>query len=66
MIERQVAIVTAAGRGMGAAIARELNSRGYQLALISPSGAAEKLAQDISCIGLSGSVTNSDDLSRFI
>lgn len=66
MIESQVAIVTAAGRGMGAAIARELKSRGYQLALISPSGAAENLAQELSGVGLNGSVSDPDDLSRLV
>ena len=66
MIESQVAIVTAAGRGMGAAIARELNTRGYQLALISPSGAAEKLAQELSGVGFNGSVSDPDDLRRLI
>ena len=66
MIESKVAIVTAAGRGMGAAIARELNSLGYQLALISPSGAAEKLAQELSGVGVKGSVSNPDDVSRLV
>lgn len=66
MIESQVVIVTAAGRGMGAAIARELKSRGFQLALISPSGAAEKLAQELSGVGLNGSVSDPDDLFRLV
>ena len=42
-----VAIVTAAGRGMGAAIARELHARGYRLALMSPSGSAQALREGI-------------------
>jgi NAD(P)-dependent dehydrogenase (short-subunit alcohol dehydrogenase family) len=33
---RKVAIVTAAGKGMGAACARELATRGYSLAMMSP------------------------------
>ena len=66
MITNKVAIVTAAGRGMGAAIARELKSRGYQLALISPSGAAENLAQELSGIGLNGSVSNPDDIFQLV
>ena len=40
----RVAIVTAAGRGIGATIARELAAEGYALALLSPSGAAEQVA----------------------
>ena len=36
----KVAIITAAGHGMGAAIARELAAAGYRLALLSNSGGA--------------------------
>ena len=36
MAEQRVAIVTAAGRGMGAACARELAARGYALARDQP------------------------------
>lgn len=45
--EQKVAVVTGGGRGMGAAIARELHARGYALALMSPSGSAEALAEDL-------------------
>lgn len=64
--ENKVAIVTAAGRGIGAAIARELKAQNYQLALISPSGAAEELAREFSGLGITGSVANSDDISRLV
>ena len=66
MNEQKTAIVTAAGKGMGAAIARELNDAGYQLALISPSGAAEALAHELGGIGLSGSVTSTADLQKLV
>ena len=66
MSARNVAIVTAAGRGMGAAIARELSSQGYALALLSPSGAAEKLAQELGALGLTGSVTEPADLEGLV
>ncbi len=46
--EQKVAVVTGGGRGMGAAIARELHARGYALALMSPSGTAEALAEELS------------------
>jgi NAD(P)-dependent dehydrogenase (short-subunit alcohol dehydrogenase family) len=46
-VGEKVAIVTAAGSGMGAACARELASRGYTVALISPSGKAEDLAKEL-------------------
>ena len=66
MSENKVAIVTAAGRGIGAAIARELKCRNVQLVLMSPSGAAETLADELSCQGMSGSVSNPDDLTRLV
>jgi NAD(P)-dependent dehydrogenase (short-subunit alcohol dehydrogenase family) len=43
----KVAVVTAAGSGMGAACARELAERGYRVALVSPSGKAEDLAGEL-------------------
>ena len=66
MNDNKVAIVTAAGRGMGAAIARELAAHGYKLALMSPSGAARELAQLLHGLGLSGSVTETDDLQKLV
>ena len=66
MTSNQVAVVTAAGRGMGAAIARELAAEGYALALLSSSGAAEKLAEELGGLGLTGSVTESADLGRLV
>jgi NAD(P)-dependent dehydrogenase (short-subunit alcohol dehydrogenase family) len=64
--EGPVAVITGAGRGMGAAIARELHERGYRLALMSPSGSAENLAQEIGALGISGSVTDPHDLERLV
>ena len=66
MTTNKVAIVTAAGRGMGAAIAKELNTQGYNLALMSPSGAAAKLAMEFSGVGITGSVTESEHLSQLV
>jgi NAD(P)-dependent dehydrogenase (short-subunit alcohol dehydrogenase family) len=66
MAQDKVAIVTAAGRGMGAAIAVELKAQGWKLALMSPSGAAEGLAHGLGAIGLTGSVTEPKDLERLV
>lgn len=63
MTER-VAVVTAAGKGIGAAIARRLRADGYQLAVMSNGGGAEALAGEIGGIGITGSVTEPDDLNR--
>ena len=62
----KVAIVTAAGSGMGAACARELAGRGYRIALMSPSGRAEGLAEELGGFGLAGSVTESRDLESLV
>jgi NAD(P)-dependent dehydrogenase (short-subunit alcohol dehydrogenase family) len=62
----KVAIVTAAGSGMGAACARELAQRGYAVALMSPSGKAEDLAEELGGFGLTGSVTERGDLQSLV
>ena len=62
----KVAIVTAAGQGIGAAIARELAEVGYKLALMSNSGGAVKLAEELGGIAITGSVTNTDDLQKLV
>jgi NAD(P)-dependent dehydrogenase (short-subunit alcohol dehydrogenase family) len=62
----KVAVVTAAGSGMGAACARELARRGYRVALISPSGRARELAGELGGFGLAGSVTEGGDLESLV
>ena len=62
----KVAVVTAAGRGMGQAIARELAAFGYALVLMSPSGSACALAAELGGVGLQGSVTEDADLDRLV
>lgn len=66
MTENKTAIVTAAGKGMGLAIAKELANSGYQLALMSPSGGAEELAKQLDGVGLTGSVAEADDLKKLV
>ena len=62
MTDEQVAIVTAAGRGIGEACARKLASEGYVPVLLSKSGVAVDVADDLGGVGFEGSVTEPDDL----
>lgn len=55
MTDHKTAIVTAAGSGMGAAIARKLAEDGYKVAILSSSGRGEALAQELGGVGLTGS-----------
>ena len=66
MTQNKTAIVTAAGKGIGAAIVNELAASGYNLALMSPSGSAEELAKSIGAVGLKGSVTEVADLEKLV
>jgi len=62
----RVAVVTAAGSGMGAACARELARIGYRVALMSPSGKAGELAEELGGFGLAGSVMEVGDLESLV
>ena len=64
--ETPVALISGGGRGMGAAIARELKARGYQVALMSPSGSAETLAAELGGLGFTGSASLRGDLAAFV
>ena len=56
MIDSKVAVITAGGGGMGAAVTRELHQRGYRVALMSRSEAAEQLAAELGGVGLRGAL----------
>lgn len=64
MSAEKVAIVTAGGSGMGAAVAKRLAADGYKLAILSSSGKGEALAQELGGIGATGSNQSNDDLQR--
>ncbi|MBC8158820.1 MAG: SDR family oxidoreductase [Rhodospirillales bacterium] len=66
MTDQPVAIVTASGQGIGAAIARELHARGWRLALMSRSENAENLARELGVVGLVGSVTDPGALAAVV
>ncbi|MBT5413654.1 MAG: SDR family oxidoreductase [Rhodospirillaceae bacterium] len=65
MAEQKVAVVTAASKGIGAAIARELHERGYKLGLLSRTGCKE-LAEELGAHGVAGSVTEEADIQRLV
>lgn len=62
----RVALVTAASRGMGAAIARRLAADGYRLALLSRSDKLDAVADDVGALAVKGSVTEPSDLDRLV
>jgi NAD(P)-dependent dehydrogenase (short-subunit alcohol dehydrogenase family) len=62
----KVVIVTAASRGIGAAIARRLAADGYSLALMSRSDEVIQLAEALRGVGVTGSVTDPEDLERLV
>lgn len=66
MSKSKTAIITAAGQGMGAAVARELAANDYDVALLSNSGGAERLALELGGIGMTGSVTSVADLTTLV
>ena len=53
----KVALVTAASKGIGAACARELRARGYELALLARGEEVEALAKELGGIAVRGDVT---------
>jgi NAD(P)-dependent dehydrogenase (short-subunit alcohol dehydrogenase family) len=62
----RVALLTAAGSGMGAAAARRLAQEGWQVAILSSSGKGAALAASLGGLGVTGSNLVPDDLQRFV
>ncbi|MDQ2090944.1 SDR family oxidoreductase [Marimonas arenosa] len=60
MVEKTCLII-GGGRGMGAAIAREMHSRDYRLALMSPSDSCETLAAELGAIARRGRAERAED-----
>ena len=54
-------MIIGGGRGMGAAIAREMRDRGYELALMSPSESCEALVAKLGGVACRGKAENADD-----
>lgn len=66
MAEKKVAIITAAGSGMGAATARRLAADGFEVAVLSSSGKGEALAHELGGVGVTGSNRSVEDLQRLV
>ncbi len=66
METQKVAVVTAAGSGIGAACARRLCEDGYTPVLLSKSGSAVDVANDLGGDGFEGDVTDPDDLATLV
>lgn len=66
MVAEKVAIVTAGGSGMGAAVAKRLAADGCKVAILSSSGKGEALAQELGGIGVTGSNQSVADLQRLV
>jgi NAD(P)-dependent dehydrogenase (short-subunit alcohol dehydrogenase family) len=59
-------MITAAGSGMGAAIARKLAQDGFDVAILSSSGKGEALARELGGVGVTGSNQSGADLQRLV
>ena len=66
MADQKSALITAAGSGMGAAIARKLAADGYRVAVMSSSGKGEALGRELGGVGFTGSVTDAGALAAFV
>jgi NAD(P)-dependent dehydrogenase (short-subunit alcohol dehydrogenase family) len=65
-LSAKVALITAAGSGMGAMIARKLADLDYKVAILSLSGRGESLANELGGVGVTGSNQNPADLKRLV
>lgn len=66
MATGKVAVVTAGGSGMGAAVVRRLAAEGFQVGVLSSSGKGEALAKQLGGVGVTGSNQSTDDLARLV
>ena len=63
---QKVCLVTGGGRGIGAAVAREMHARGYSLVLMSPSESCEALAAELGGVAHRGVAQSADDLKAVV
>jgi NAD(P)-dependent dehydrogenase (short-subunit alcohol dehydrogenase family) len=65
-MDAPVALLAAAGSGIGAAAARKLVAEGWQVAILSSSGRGEALARELGGLGITGSNLETADLQRLV
>ena len=65
-MDSKVALITAAGSGMGAGIAEKLAAQDYKVAILSSSGRGEALAAKLGGVGVTGSNQSVADLQRLV
>ena len=60
-MKEKFCVIIGGGKGMGAAVAREMNKRRYKLTLMCPSENCEKLANELDGIAVRGKAENAAD-----
>lgn len=65
-MSQKVCLVTGGGRGIGAAVAREMHRRGYALVLMSPSDSCETLAAELGGVARRGVAQSEADLRAIV
>ena len=66
MNKNRIAILTAAGTGMGADAAKKLASDGFKISILSSSGKGEALAKKLGGFGVTGSNQSNDDIKKIV
>ena len=65
-MDHKVCVITGGGKGMGAAIAREMHNRKYKLALMSPSENCETIASELGGIAVRGRAESAKDTKDLV